>query len=141
MPRLITENANPEIQRRRRIREQLRGLAIECANGYHAYFHFQEYQDIKIPDGTDAKGNTKYRTVSVLVTFTHGSFAINVDAEKPVFNLPGGGEMLVVPGFAASMTFASGTYSDHGGGTTGARTLGHNELQIQLIDGNKGSVR
>mmetsp|Transcript_38387 Transcript_38387/g.118600 ORF Transcript_38387/g.118600 Transcript_38387/m.118600 type:complete len:1155 (-) Transcript_38387:336-3800(-) len=152
MTRLITSNANPEIQRRRRVREQLRGLALECERGYQAYFHFQRQESIKVPDGTDSQGHTKYKTIHVLVTYTHGALNIATQREKPMFRLPSGGEMKIVPGFAVSLTYAQGTYTEHGGGTTNGATIGHGELGItmdfqitpeldRLIQGNLDRVK
>jgi hypothetical protein len=131
---LMQTNAHPEIQRRRKVREQLRGLAHYCRQtGYDALFHFEEYQTIKIPDGTDQHGRAKYRSVQVLVEFNQGVLHVTHNDTKPVFKVPvtnSDTKMEIVPGFIVGLTFPRGHYQEHGGGQVGERTIGHDELGI-----------
>jgi hypothetical protein len=130
LQRLVADNLRADVRYQRNVREQLRGLAYTCALGYHVNFEFTEYQTITI-----GSGNQKQQ-VSVLVTFDQGKLLVSGNDSKPVFTLPLTNEnepdhnLVVVPGFTVTLTFAKGTYEAHGGGTVGERVISHAELGI-----------
>eukprot|EP00672_Neobodo_designis_P007547 CAMPEP_0174878766 /NCGR_PEP_ID=MMETSP1114-20130205/82921_1 /TAXON_ID=312471 /ORGANISM="Neobodo designis, Strain CCAP 1951/1" /LENGTH=1194 /DNA_ID=CAMNT_0016114155 /DNA_START=261 /DNA_END=3845 /DNA_ORIENTATION=- len=145
MEDLIRDNSHPEIQRQRRVREQLRGLALECERGYQVYFHITRQETIS----TGKNESTEYT-----MTRTHGTLRVRPLREKPIFQVPGTDTtMSVGPGFTVEIEYKTGTAAEKGGQTiNNTAVIGHEELGIfpdlrmteqldRLINGNLDRVK
>eukprot|EP01138_Halocafeteria_seosinensis_P014364 gb/GECG01014665.1/.p1 GENE.gb/GECG01014665.1/~~gb/GECG01014665.1/.p1 ORF type:complete len:1030 (+),score=149.10 gb/GECG01014665.1/:1-3090(+) len=90
---LLEQNDDEEIQRRRNVREKLRGLcAPDLGPGPELTYHLERWEQHQVPDGTeeykDAEGNTqtrtKYATVDVFMTYSKGNVSIGMNSDLPM---------------------------------------------------------
>jgi hypothetical protein len=85
---LLEENDDEEIQRRKEVREKLRGLCgPDLGPGPELTYHLERWEQHQVPDGTeeykDSEGNTqtrqKYATVDVYMTYSKGHVSIGMN--------------------------------------------------------------
>jgi hypothetical protein len=75
---------DPEVRRRRTVRQWFRSLSAASSAGENFPLHFTAVVSKRERDGQDKDGNAQYSTVQVLLTFTRVEVNVGANSSKPM---------------------------------------------------------